>query len=135
VDPKNFSAVAAAFWRWVAANVSPYIPPKRPGSYSARLVREESNMLVYGLQLPADTASDIVSRELTVSVEGSDPVVVEATETTEFSAPDNALVNLSLVFVDDAGNRSEATTFEFTALDTIAPPAPGEFGVALLREE
>lgn len=119
-----------------------FVSPPRPGSVSATLIREESEMLVYKAALPAlpDPVGDIVKQRLTVTADGVSALEVDlditATESPEFKVADNAAVVLSLTYVDDAGNMSAPSEQSFTAADTIAPEAPGAFGeVTLLREE
>jgi len=95
--------------------------------------------LVYEVSCAAPVSGDVVSRVLTVNVNGQEVSVSNhissATSLGEliFEQDDNVL--LSLVDVDDAGNRSEATTLEFVAQDTIAPESPTGLGVKLVREE
>lgn len=92
-------------------------------------------MLRCQLQLPPPGAPDVVLRELTQVINGIQTVLnVEQGYT--FLAEDGAMVSLSLVDIDDAGNRSEPSpTLTFTATDTIAPPTPGELGVTVIGEE
>lgn len=98
-----------------------------------------ANTMVYGVVAGVAGSSDVVERRLTVTVNGT---VVEnrtyAGDIVDFGelrvAQDSDVV-LSLVDVDDVGNVSPETTQVFKATDTVAPPAPGSFGVNLLREE
>lgn len=124
--------------RALARLVRRYLPPKRPGTPRAILLREDGNVLIYTLQLPPAGAPDVVTRELSVFVNGGETPrdVLPASDGMELSFHDNDIVTLVLVDIDDAGNRSEPSpALNFTAADTIAPPAPGELGVTLLREE
>jgi hypothetical protein len=86
--------------------------------------------------LPVD--ADVVSRMLTIMVNGEDmgtvDVPVDSTELSVFSAPQDAEVTLTLVDVDDAGNKSEPAVYSFVATDTIAPAQPGGLGVTLTGE-
>lgn len=86
--------------------------------------------------LPVD--ADVVSRMLTITVNGEDmgtvDVPVDATELSVFSAPQDADVTLTLVDVDDAGNKSAPAVYSFVATDTIAPAQPGGLGVTLTGE-
>jgi hypothetical protein len=95
--------------------------------------------LVYSVTAGAPVDGDVVSRELTTVVggevvstkffPGSDVLLGEV------SVPQDSQVVLTLVDIDDAGNRSQAAVVEFTATDSIAPAQPGSFGVSLVREE
>lgn len=111
----------------------------RPGLVGLSVLSQgESGMLKFVLTMPEKGASDVVSRELTVSVDGAEPVVFTLTgdvvESQEFEAADGAAVTGTLVDVDDAGNKSEAREFTFVLVDTIAPPQPGEVGVKVVSE-
>lgn len=95
-------------------------------------------MLTFVLVLPEKSASDVESRELTVSVAGGESQVfsLSGDETTsqEFDGEEGDVVSGSLVDIDNAGNRSEAREFSITLVDTIAPPQPGEVGVKVVSE-
>jgi hypothetical protein len=95
--------------------------------------------LVYEVSCAAPVSDDVVSRVLTVSVNGQEVSVANyipsATNLGELVFEQDDNVVLSLVDVDDAGNKSEATVLEFVALDTVAPESPTGLGVKLVREE
>ena len=89
--------------------------------------------------LPPVTDPDVVSREFTVTVGGVEDrrsLTGAARDTTdiEFVWDQNAVVDLSLVDIDDAGNRSPGSKRQFTVLDTIPPHQPGEISVTVLEE-
>lgn len=111
----------------------------KPGMVFLTLYKGDDNMLKFVLTLPTKSAVDVVKREVTVVVDGADPVVLEldgdALETGEFAGADGAAVTGTLVDVDDAGNRSPAREFTFTLVDNLAPPQPGEVGVKVTAEE
>jgi hypothetical protein len=96
------------------------------------------DVLTYLVSAAPAVSGDVVTRLLTVSVNGEDMGTTElpgsATELTTFSVPQNAEVVVTLVDVDDAGNKSEATQYSFVAVDTIPPVAPGAIGVTLVGE-
>jgi len=112
--------------------------PTLPNPLFLVITRKVSRMLQFKLVLPAPTVSDVVSRELSVKVGEAEAVVktVDAvtTEVDGFEGADNAAVAVSLIDVDDAGNRSPAREQTFTLADTIAPPQPGEIGLAVVSE-
>lgn len=95
--------------------------------------------LVYAVSAGSPVDKDVVTRELTVVVNGEEVSKTgfdgSATALGEVSVEENANVRLILVDIDNASNRSQPATVEFVALDTIPPAAPGEFGVSLVREE
>jgi hypothetical protein len=97
-----------------------------------------ANVLTYNVSVNAPVDGDVVSRELTVTVNGVELMVVNAlgsaTDLGFVDVPQDSLVVLSLVDVDDAGNRSAPATVEFTAVDTLAPAQPGGFNVTLVSE-
>lgn len=109
-----------------------------PGEMVPVLLREENGMLVYKAQLPVNPASqgDIVTKRFTVNGGAATDLPFEATESPEFSVEEDTEVTLSLTHVDNKGNESAAKTQTFTAHDTIAPDAPGDFQeITLIREE
>lgn len=97
------------------------------------------DILIYKLTAAPSTAADAVTREVSVVVDGAAPVVTAflPTETAlgEYSVPQGAHVAISVVDIDDAGNRSEPAVVEFVAADTLPPPVPGGVGIELVREE
>ena len=100
-----------------------------------------SDVLTYRVSVGPAVDADVIERRLVVAVDGlvpADAVKVfpgAATELGEVSVPQGASVLLTLVDVDDAGNRSEPAELEFVAEDTLPPAQPGAFGVTLVREE
>jgi hypothetical protein len=120
-------------------NIVKILRLRKPGMVFLTFYKGNDNMLKFVLTLPTKSAVDVVKREVTVVVDGADPVVVElegdALETGEFSGADGASVTGALVDVDDAGNRSPAREFTFALADTFAPPQPGEVGVRVTGEE
>lgn len=95
--------------------------------------------LVYSVTAGPPVDADVTSRELTVVVNGETLSTTSlngsATDLGEVKVEQDAVVVLSLVDIDDAGNRSQPATTQFTATDTIPPAQPGQFGVTLVREE
>lgn len=111
----------------------------RPVGFHFRLKERIREMLVYSLTCAPAVDADVITRKLTITVngEGRNPVQFPASFTNlgEFAFADDDNVVLTLCDVDDAGNASEPAVLEFVAKDTIAPAKPGEFGVTLVREE
>ena len=97
-----------------------------------------ADLLTYQVAVAAPISADVVSRVLTVTVDGVvQPAVTFGGRVMDLGNaqfPQDSQVVLSLVDVDDAGNKSEPTTVEFTALDTLAPAPPGAFAVFLVAE-
>lgn len=99
-----------------------------------------ADLLTYRISADAPKDADVVERLLTVSVDGqdvSDYAKSAAPDTTEFgeiNVLQGAAVVVTLVDVDDAGNKSEPAEFSFVAQDTIPPAQPGSLGVTLVSE-
>ncbi len=124
---------------WARKFFNEFKRPKCPGLISIRVTSEGENgmSLNFTVLLPPAGAADVVKRELTVAIGTGDPVPKELTTETEvggFSGNDNDAVAVSLVDVDDAGNRSEARNQTFTLTDTIAPPMPDSIGLRVDSE-
>lgn len=102
------------------------------------ITKENGIMLEFKLVLPVPGAVDVVGRELTVKVADGEAVTqtvaADVLEVAGFSGADNAAVEVSLVDVDDAGNKSEARVQTFTLVDNLAPPVPGEIGLQVTNE-
>lgn len=111
---------------------------KKPGLVFISLRQGDDGMLKFVLVLPQAGASDVVSREVRLSVADvlyEVDLAGDVVETAEFTGEDNAVVTGTLVDVDDAGNRSEAREFSFVLVDTVAPPQPGELSIKVTGEE
>lgn len=112
---------------------------RMPGLVFLKVVREEDEMLFFNLVLPPAGAADVASRQVTVTIGTGDPQTINLAgtdlSTPELSGSDNDAVVGTLVDTDDAGNASPAREFSFVLVDTLAPPQPGELGIAITREE
>lgn len=99
-----------------------------------------ADILTYRVSVGPVVDADVVERQLVVAVDGVASVdefktfPADATNLGEVSVPQGASVLLTLVDVDDAGNRSEPAVLEFVAVDTLPPAQPGSFGVTLVSE-
>jgi hypothetical protein len=97
-----------------------------------------SDVLTYQVTVGAPVDHDVVSRQLTVTVDGvsNDARFYDggATDLGTIEVVQNSNVVLSLVDVDDAGNYSEPAVVEFVASDTLRPSTPGSFSVTLVSE-
>jgi hypothetical protein len=102
------------------------------------IATQENDMLLFDITLPNPGAADVVSRELTIKI-GDQPaeVIVLAADavTASSKGPQDTTLTISLVDIDDGGNRSEARVQDFVLSDTIPPPQPGELGVTVTGEE
>lgn len=87
---------------------------------------------------PPVTDTDVEKREFSYAVDDLAPVAEELAKdvtTKEYVFGQGSTVVLSLVDIDDAGNRSPASTRTFVAVDTVPPAQPGEIGVEIVGEE
>jgi hypothetical protein len=109
-----------------------------PGAVKILATGEKNMAITFKVQLPAKSAADVVARELTVKIGDSEPIFTElaadAAEVDELQGPEGAEVEVSLVDIDDAGNRSEPSVATAVLADTFAPPKPGELGIQLTGE-
>jgi hypothetical protein len=115
----------------------------KPGLVTFTIVGERSvigmaDQIQFSVNLPAKAAPDVVSRELTVVIGDGEPdvralagdvLVVEGLE-----GDQDATVELSLVDIDDGGNRSEPSTASGVLVDTVAPPTPGALAIEVIGE-
>jgi hypothetical protein len=130
---ESIFAVAEAI-RYLADRLSPGKPPQ-PQPFTLKLISERRlynmDFLTYQATLPVVPAgTDIDLQSLVITVDGAattQELSKEATTAT-FEVPQGSDVELSLLYVDDAGNASDPRTQSFVATDTIAPEAPGPFG-------
>ena len=94
----------------------------------------------YTFALPPVGSVDVISRELTVTVNGGDPPQVVTlpgaallTDEMVFNADDKLVI--TLVDIDGHGNRSQASAaFSYDVVDDVPPPQPGELGVQDKRQ-
>ena len=128
-----FAGVTAAI-----LSVAKVLRLRKPGPMFLVYTKEEDTMLVFKFNLPEKSAPDVTSRELTVQSGTNDPTLItlppEVTETDTLQGNEGDVLTVSLVDIDDAGNRSEARTQEFTLADTIPPAQPGEIGLVVTEE-
>lgn len=106
----------------------------RPGEIYILVERQTMTKFDLKVLLPATVDGDVASREFTHTINSDTPVVTPlAKDATEFSfsAPRDAVVQMSLVDIDLAGNRSLPSTRSFTVVDTIPPHQPGELSVTV----
>lgn len=98
-----------------------------------------ADVLTYAVSAAPVVDGDVVSRELSVVINGLEQPVVSfpgyAVDLGTVEVPQDSEVVLRLVDVDDAGNRSEPAEMIFVAVDTLSPVAPGALGVALVSEK
>jgi hypothetical protein len=95
--------------------------------------------LVFTIRLPEPGAPDVVSRKVTVILNGQETlfdgaVTPETSVLGPFSGHDNDAVNVTLVDVDDAGNISPEQGVQFILEDTIPPPKPGQPTLTVVAE-
>jgi hypothetical protein len=121
--------------RWVAEG------PPRPGRPSLGHKKEISvDKFEITFALPPPAAADVVNRELTISITGVDSPIVQnlngaARESDRVQFDEDAELSVTLVDIDNAGNRSPASAaFVYRVVDDVAPPAPGAVGISSKTE-
>lgn len=126
-------------------NLIRHLPPPMPGILKLRVIAEKASpampdRLTFVVSVPAEpTPTDVVKREVIVLQADQLEQVSEhdgngAMDVGPFEGDQDSKVEVRMVNVDDAGNRSPARTQMFTLVDTIAPPAPGEIGLRVVAE-
>lgn len=125
----------------LAKSVKKLTRPPDPGRLSLSIVEElMSSVMKYDVVLPvAADAAEVQGGELTVTLAGSDPVVVSTAagqaKVEGLEGPQDAAVSLSFVFIDDAGNKSTTpSVLDATLRDTIPPEDPGALGIEITGE-
>jgi hypothetical protein len=95
------------------------------------------NKLTYSVVAAPASDADVVERILTATVNGESAEKAYPASTSKFddlTVTQGDLVILTLVDVDDAGNRSGPASLSFEAEDTIPPADPSGLGVTLVSE-
>lgn len=99
-----------------------------------------ADVLTYRVSVAPVVDGDVVTRELSVYVNGADTAreirsyEPAAVDLGDVLVEQGTAVVLKVVDVDDAGNRSEPAVLEFVATDTLPPAQPGSLGVTLVAE-
>lgn len=111
----------------------------KPGSLNLVVESEMAGKLQFKVVLPVwPVGADIESGELTVDVAGvvsTIPVAMDQAEVTGLEGDQDAAVDLSFVYIDDAGNRSaNPSVFSGTLVDNIAPQDAGTLGIEVTGE-
>ena len=98
-----------------------------------------AGVILFQVVLPPKSADDVVNREVKLSFDDGGLLTVNlepsAETTSVLRGAEGAQVTVSLVDVDDAGNRSEPSVAVFDLVDVIPPPQPGELSLNIVGEE
>ena len=98
-----------------------------------------AGVILFQVVLPPKGADDVVTRELQLSFADGGLLTVNLEPSAETTAvlrgPEGTQVTVSLVDVDDSGNRSEPSVAVFDLVDVIPPPQPGELSLNIVGEE
>ncbi|NDD52739.1 hypothetical protein EBZ39_02465 [bacterium] len=120
-----------------------FAAPSSPVDVRVFQIRSNTTMadiLTYRVLVGPVVDADVVTRELSVYVDGSDVArevrayEPSATELGDVLVAQGSSVELRVVDIDDAGNRSEPAVLAFVAEDTLPPAQPGTLGVTLVSE-
>lgn len=97
-----------------------------------------ADLIQFKIVLPPKSAPDVAVRELTVTIgDGTADIrnlSADASVLDGLEGAQGATVSVSLVDVDDQGNRSSASTASLVLTDNVAPPQPGEIGLEITGE-
>jgi hypothetical protein len=112
---------------------------KKPGPILFIIAGEDqmADKIIFRVVLPNASAADVKTREITVDIDGEVlcwVTDVVGTTSYEFTGPQGAQVCVTLVDIDDAGNRSEPASLTQQLTDNFAPPAPGAIGFEFVNE-
>jgi hypothetical protein len=128
--------LSEALLRWLAGAIAPYLPPPKARKPGVILLRQETDMLVYGLKPAPSTATDVAVREFEEIVNDGAPRLFEGHDGDELSYDRNVTISLKQRDTDASGNVGEwSEAFIFIALDKSAPPKAGQPGLEFIREE
>lgn len=97
------------------------------------------NDLIYTIRVPKTSSKDVVTRFLSIHVNGvlrhrkNYPSLTENFGEFAFKNEDEVVV--SITDIDDANNQSFPLTVTFIAKDTIVPDTPSNIDISLIRED
>lgn len=104
----------------------------------AYLIKEREMGLVYRVYLGELGASDVVSREVSFTVDGASSSVTVPANTAFVDMPpvnEGVVIAISVRDTDDAGNFSVwSEPYTFSTRDTLAPKMPGAVRLELIDE-
>ena len=110
----------------------------KPGQVTILPKEQVMDKITFKVLLPTLTDADVVSRELTVKVADGTPVIKTVAQDVVsidgFDGLQGTAVQLSLVDIDDAGNRSEASTITAVLKDVFPPAKPGFLSIVQTGE-
>jgi hypothetical protein len=116
-------------------------PPNPTGSISFRRSGDENMARIFATlpQVPDHPeAGDVVSGELSYSLDGAEPTVVATalgqTEVDLGEVADDTAISASFVFIDDAGNRSATPLVASYTVADLTPPPDAVDGLGFRRE-
>lgn len=128
-------------WRWLRGLRDDFrewwdVPPK-PLMVIISQKRESTMGLKFKATLPAPGASDVTTRKLSVTENGTEKItdLDGKALTAEFVVARDAAVSVKLSDVDGSGNQSPwSDPAEFTATDTFAPPTPNGISIEAIGQ-
>jgi len=97
-----------------------------------------ADLITYRVSAGAPVSGDVVSRLVTIVVDavpqGTTSYAGTVIDFGNITVPQDSNVEVQLVDVDDAGNKSAPASISFVAADTIPPAQPGFLGVTIVGE-
>lgn len=113
--------------------------PPQPGEIVFDAIGEdEMGLITFDIQLPEVGAPDVVEREFTLQVNGGEKDVRslsgDARVVEGLAVEEGSSIELLLVDIDDAGNRSEPSGLITTVRDTFPPAKPGDMRMTVTGE-
>jgi len=109
-----------------------------PGKLKLLLKEQVMDKILFKVTLPTLTDVSVATRELSVKIGDAEAVVTtvakDAVEVDGLSGPQDSAVEVSLVDVDEAGNRSKASVLNAVLTDVFPPAQPGELALVQTAE-
>jgi len=111
--------------------------PSQPHIIILKIEELDMNKYVYTFSVPPAGAPDVIKREFHYMVNGVTGMAELDMDVISYEMifDEDAEVEIYMIDIDDAGNRSLASdTLKFTVVDTIPPPAPAKPDIMDVKE-
>lgn len=117
-----------------------FLRPPQPGLVYLYSKRKVGPMGKFGIKfsLPGASSSDVLWQRLSVAWGDETSVLTDyppgASISNEYVGELPATIHVRLTNLDETQNESDARTRDFSEVDDVAPPLPGEIGIAEKRQ-